>query len=237
MKLKLSSEKCNQSVGQMSAQRSDLWSRQYREQFESFRANLMSINDDDVEYQDYPQNHRFCSFVDRRKKTKSNGTVDEDEIIFFEPPANCKRIPSGHVPLWFFDSSKTSIIPNVGYTQRWNAKMNGQGVDADYEDDRKAPVDERNITSSDACNGALLVLSFHVEAVNEIRCYLYLNGQVTRFMADDIVNLLPRYFEDTKENREFVQSAEAKRLVQIVHSKLIDSKFEAFYNEYKYGKH
>ena len=229
VKKKLSSEKLVHSVGEFGA---ETRTRFYRTQFEKFKEDLTSINEADKEYRDFPRNHRFCSFIDRRKGSASNGTGDEDEIIFFEPPANCKRIPSEHVPLWFFDSSATSIIPNVGYSETMHSSVEQKQMDKVAQ---KVPPNEENITSKSDCNGALLVLSFHVEAANEIRCYLYLNGQVTRFMADDIVLLLPRYFADTKANREFVQSAAAKRIVQNVHSKLIDSKFEAFYNEYKYG--
>merc|ERR1712087_256034 len=155
----------------------------------------------------YPHKSRFCSFMDRRKPDQKEMA---NEHIFFEPAANCNALPqhpNGHVPLWFFDSSATSIIPSIGYHKEMGkkdvAKANMIG---------RAPS-EKNITSGSACAGAMLLLSFHVEAANEIRCYMYLNGQVARFFADDIVDLLPRYFADSEENKAYLAGEDVKAAV------------------------
>eukprot|EP01084_Bolivina_argentea_P206120 351990_1 len=54
------------------------------------------------------------------KQTNSEKT--EDEVIIFEPPENSNTIPHNmntkRVPEWFMESSKTCIIPNIGYIKK-----------------------------------------------------------------------------------------------------------------------
>merc|ERR1712228_1003802 len=234
--------------------------RAYKNGYAKFYSDVIAKKYKGTEYEEYPRNHRLCSFVDRRKTVKymeehkndedvspnklvnngndnnnddddekvDNSIIDEDEIYFFEPPANCNVIPKNAVPLWYFDSSKTCIVPNIGYTEAMLAdKINNVSKDKQSEE---------VIHSGFPAGGSLLILSFHVEAADNIRCYLYLNGCMTRFFAEDIVNLLPRYFEDSKENQEFIESDEAKTMIEEMKPRLRDMKFEAFYNEYKFNK-
>merc|ERR1712087_557520 len=157
----------------------------------------------------YPSKNRFCSFMDRRKDAEQKEVANEH--IFFEPASNCDKFPqhkSGHVPLWFFDSSKTSIIPSIGY----HKEITDQAAASKAATLNRQPS-EQNITSGSACAGAMMLLSFHVEAANEIRCYMYLNGQVARFFADDIVDLLPRYFADSEENKAYLAGEDVKAAV------------------------
>merc|ERR1712212_1415353 len=163
--------------------------------------------------------------MDRRKDAEQKEVANEH--IFFEPASNCNKFPqhkSGHVPLWFFDSSKTSIIPSIGYHKEITDKATANKA--------AGQPSEQNITSGSACAGAMMLLSFHVEAENEIRCYMYLNGQVARFFADDIVDLLPRYFADSEENKAYLAGDEIKQAVVVIKKKLRDIKFEAFLKEY-----
>ena len=48
---------------------------------------------------------------------------------------------------------------------------------------------------------------------NDMRCYLFMNGQCARFIAEDVLLLLPYFFEDTKENKKFVESPEARHII------------------------
>eukprot|EP01083_Nonionella_stella_P255231 876294_1 len=52
-----------------------------------------------------------------------------------------------------------------------------------------------NINSMSHCNGALLTLSFHAKESDRMKCYLYLNGQMCRFFAEDIFYVLPTFFD------------------------------------------
>eukprot|EP01083_Nonionella_stella_P046149 123562_1 len=173
--------------------------RQFQEQFGTFRHKLSQDKGDA-----YPHNHRFCCLVDRRQP---NG----DALIFYEPPGDCNRIPNEEqqeVDLWYFDASRTCILP---------------------QSDRKNEV---NIDSGYGANGALIVLSFHVLSVNEIRAYLYWNGQVVRFFPEDMVSIVPELFVGNEMNKAFKESAKGNEIVKQMKTKLRDEKFEAFYNQY-----
>ena len=93
-------------------------------------------------------------------------------------------------------------------------------------------LSKQNINSGFGAKGALLCLSFHVLASDQIKCYMYLNGQVSRFMADDIIQVLPRYFVENDENKKWIKSTQARDLVNRVKKRLVDKKFDAFLNEY-----
>merc|ERR1719204_227563 len=226
VKEKLEKEQLANLVTKIEGGRPDL--RTFVERFKDFKGEMNKKYDKDAPKQ-YPRKNRFCSFMDRRKDAEQKEMANEH--IFFEPPANCNTFPehkNGHVPLWFFDSSKTSIIPHIGYHKDLKSKDAAKGLN-------RQPS-EQNITSGSACAGAMLLLSFHVEAVNEIRCYMYLNGQVARFFADDITELLPRYFVDSEENKAYLAGDDVKQAVSKIKSKLRDVKFEAFLDAYGYAK-
>jgi len=155
----------------------------------------------------YPRKRRFCAIVDRRK-----GEEEDDELIFFEPPANCNSFPEGqYVQLWYFDAAKTCILPQKGY----DAGKGGR---------------EDNITVGTACDGQALTLSFHVESADEIRCYLFVNGGMMRFMPEDLIDFLPGFFAvDFADNAKWATSDEAKQLVKRMNNQLVDARFAAFY--------
>jgi len=200
--------------------------RAFKIHFDAFKSEEIKKKYKGQEYEQYPRLHRMCALVDRREQNQQKGSRQEDELIFFEPPNDCNSMPgANHVPLWYFDASKTCIIPNRGYNQK--------AKDTEPADSNVKP-DETNITSGFHCKGALLVLSFHVISVDEIRAYLYLNGQVCRFLPQDIIELLPRYFVQSESNVKWAKSAAAKELVAMLKHKLVDKKFEAFLNEFQY---
>jgi len=151
----------------------------------------------------FPRQHRFVSMIDRRKPTQN---LKMDDVYFYEPPSDCNTIPKqAHLDLWYFDASKKCILP-VGH---------GGGGGG-------------NITSSTSCDGKMLLLSFHVLSADEIRAYLYLEGGAIRFFADDIVNVLPLYFEQSHKNEVFIRSKTCQDMIERVRKKLKDRRFEAF---------
>eukprot|EP01083_Nonionella_stella_P097048 272811_1 len=151
----------------------------------------------------FPNNKRFCTFIDRR-----TGDDKKSDVYMWQSPENCRNIPNDHVPEWFFNASSTSIIPHETYNKG------------------KEQTNRQNITAQTNCNGGALVLSFHVASVEEIRCYLYANGQMSRFMPQDITGLLPQFFDESQRNKAFMESQAAKELVSSL--AIPDVRFEKF---------
>jgi len=171
---------------------------------------------------DYPWMRRFCAIVDRRGKgDEANGDEKadekEDQLTFFDPPSNCNSFPKGeYVQLWYFDSARTCILPNVGY---------GAGKDA---------LAKGSTTLNSASPGPVITLSFHVESQDEIRCYLCANGGSMRLMPSDLKNVVHKFFEPKfGGNAAWPKSKEAADLVERIQSKLVDAKFDSFYKSCK----
>lgn len=154
-------------------------------------------------HKNYPHKRRFCAIVDRREDEH-----ETDDLTFFEPPQNCCAFPEhkeGHVQLWHFEASRTCILPDKGYA-RGEHQANA-------------------LTSMTAC---AMTLSFHAESVDEIRCYLFVNGGMMRFMPQDIISILPKLFDpEFSDNAEWANKA--KGLVEKMAAQLTDPKFDAFY--------
>merc|ERR1712130_645364 len=154
--------------------------------------------------------------IDRRQPddgdNKNKDILKEDELIIYEPPSDCSDFPKDvQQPLFYFETSKTCIIPNETYPKE---------VDKKNDDEKKNEIDEQQlamnkiINSQSTCNGAMMTLSFHVESVDEIRCYIYSNGQAMRFMPEDIRELLPLLFDSEYENnKKWIASNECYQIV------------------------
>eukprot|EP01084_Bolivina_argentea_P245334 410778_1 len=94
----------------------------------------------------------------------------------------------------------------------------------------------QNIKSNDHCKGGMLTISFHAIQQDEIKCYLYFNGQVTRFFPEtDIKDLLPVFFDEEydKDNETWAQGDDVKRYMTQLNGTIRDHEFEAFYEKYK----
>ena len=202
--------------------------RMFLDGFKKFKSEQIEKKYKGKEYEEYPRKHRFCAVIDRRKPDKKGNAnkniLKEDELIIFEPPNNCNSFPeTRHGALFHFDLSRTCIIPCV------SAKDGAEEI-VDFQ---KKKLFE-TITSQSNCNGAMIVLSFHVESTDEIRCYCYINGQIMRFMPSDIINLLPLFFDkEFGDNKKFAVSKRAKELVEEMSDKLIDIHFDAFFQKYQ----
>eukprot|EP00483_Globobulimina_turgida_P006251 UN06261 len=117
-----------------------------------------------------------------------------------------------HVPEWYFAASRECIVPGEGY----NA---GQG-DGKY-----------TLSSISKNHGELMTLSFHIEAADEIKCYLFYEGQSTRFYPQDILEVFPKLFDMSYGNNEkFIQSDAAKAVAKNILIK--DIHFETFYRSF-----
>merc|ERR1712087_663887 len=99
------------------------------------------------DYKAYPHKRRFCALIDG----KAGGV--EDDLHFYEPPKNCDTFPEGeYVQLWYFDSSKTCILPDVNYDTEKNkdkAITSGRGCDGTMLTFRSTPT--RWIASAATC--------------------------------------------------------------------------------------
>jgi len=234
VKLRLKSEKCVfKNVGIDDEKGNDVRRvRLFTDTFKKFQNEQVSTKYKGKEFEEYPRNHRFCSFLDRRKPDdgdkKDFNISKKDELIFYEPPSNCNVFPKDKPqPMFYFDTSRTCIIPNVGY-------KNGKGKSPDLSGDQKKKLLQQPLTSQSPPSAASILLSFHVVAADEIRCYMYINGQIMRFMPSDIITLLPRFFDkEFGDNAKFPQSDRAKKMVDEMNKNLRDVRFAAFMKKYQ----
>merc|ERR1712079_30504 len=157
------------------------------------------------------QFNRFISIVDLRDEVKDN---DGNNLYLFEPQKGAKKLHKNPSALNFFHNSKQSVIPNP---------------DADPNDEENE-LETQKLTA--VSTGPQITLSFHVESEESVRCYFYINGQCTRFMPADLKMLLPLFFEDSKENREFANSDEIMRWIKGMEDKLKDIAFMKFLEKY-----
>lgn len=165
---------------------------------------------------DYPQKNRFCSVVDFRKmddKWKNNEDKEEN-LLMFQAQDGGDEVHD-NMNLTYFHNSKKNIIPNP--------KSKGN----DDVGDKVEPILAARTT------GPQLTLSFHVDALDNMRCYLYINGQCARFMPPDIKMVLPRFFDDSDVNKKFVDSERIDKIIDGLDGKLRDDIFQAFLDENK----
>merc|ERR1712228_1111353 len=84
---------------------------------------------------------------------------------------------------------------------------------------------ENVITTKTICNG-LITFSFHIESLHEIRCYLYMNGAITRFHPKDAINIFSELFD----NNQCIQSKEFVEMIERFETNVVDKRFDAFYD-------
>jgi len=172
----------------------------------------------------YLHRKRMISMVDRRAQQK-------DTLFLFEPPADCRDIPSNAVSEWFVSSSAATLLPDSKYSERSPFK----GGDLEKMTAEEA-AKFKNIGSRDECDSAVLTLSFHVKEEEAVSAYLYFNGERIRFMPDDIGTVLPKLFNaEYGNNADWIQREdEVKRHREAMARCLVDAEFDAF--RAKYGK-
>eukprot|EP01083_Nonionella_stella_P273266 926927_1 len=136
---------------------------------------VQKIKDERNGMEQYPHRSRFVSVLDRRKMNKKLEIVENDELIFCEARNDCSMFPPEKRKcddLWCFNSSKTCVIPqhkNYDNDEKENKKLRTQIINSEH-----------------AMKHGMLMLSFHVISVDEIRCYLYFGGSMMRFLPEDL---------------------------------------------------
>eukprot|EP01083_Nonionella_stella_P068292 181228_1 len=170
--------------------------------------------------EDYPSKKRFVILVDRRQQEE-----EHDDITIYEPPKGVRDIPNNAVSEWYLNASKTCILPNVGYDPK---KVEEEDETTNIQ--KKEEGSNFNINALSCCDGALLTLSFHVKQSDSIKCYLYLNGQICRFFADDILDVLPLFFDKEFDgNSKFCEDEVIQQQIDDeVRKDLIDNQFGSF---------
>merc|ERR1740123_96248 len=248
VKKKLASEKCAHSAVSMNGDAKDdeksdnangpKRARLFGDAFKKFRTESIETKyKGKKEYANYPWNKRFNAFIDKRKpddKDNNDKNISkDDELVFFEPTEDANKLTSDGgknknelSPMVFFDRSRTVLIPSEGYNAKIG-KSDDEKAAADFGGDQKKKLLNEAVNSLSKCNGAIMTFSFHVAAKNEIRCYCYMNGQVIRFMPEDVLLLLPIYFDDEfGSNAKWKDSKAAKDVVEQVEKSLKDVKFD-----------
>eukprot|EP01084_Bolivina_argentea_P102236 183191_1 len=112
-----------------------------------------------------------------------------------------------HVAEWFMVAARQCLIPGI---------VPKAG--------KKQQTPDKVITATDNVCGQLMTFSFHVEARDEVRCYIIWNGQTMRFRGDNLVDILEMLFV----KHQWVKDQLKKQLAKF-DDQVIDAKFQEFY--------
>eukprot|EP01084_Bolivina_argentea_P040979 75614_1 len=142
------------------------------------------INSDDAK--DFPRNKRIIMIADRRNKKNNvfgnSASQDGDKIYMYQPPKG-HQIPNNHLYEKFIQTSAECVLP----------KSKRDGVICKQ-------------VNSKTGSSKYFMLSFHVEAEDEIRCYMYHRSQIWRFFPQDILDVWPCLFAECDGfNKQFVR--------------------------------
>jgi len=168
-----------------------------------------------VKEESFPRNQRLCSVMDLRGPDDAENGIDN--FFLFRPVDGADRVEQNPLSLNYFNNAKKSIIPNAN-----DQKQDDHG--------------DKAILNT-ATSGPQITLSFHVDTEDSIRCYFFLNGQCTRFQAQDIKLVLGRIFEiagddrQSQQNKAFLEGNDQINIMEIiedVETKLKDDDFEKF---------
>merc|ERR1712130_153242 len=158
-------------------------------------------------------------------------------MIMYEPPSDCDKMPTGAPPELFLSTSALCLIPEKDYTPKFMMAEHDKNEQPKADDDDDDMQNQQKTIHAKS-PGALLTVSFHVKEVDQILCYLYINGQYLRFMPEDMINILPRFFVESAQNKAFVakklknKKNRAQEFVGEMKSWLKDAQFDAFVNSY-----
>ena len=213
IKEKLEKNKLKYKFKEMDTKNDDFDAKQLQRIFTSLYNEFKGKYDKKERY--YLHRKRMIGFVDRRMSRKVDekekkyfvhtNDGDKDQIYLYDAPSVCRNIPNDAVSEWFMDSSKICLLPDMEFGDGSKAiasfNPNTKRLNINIKDKMTAS----NIGSSTHCQSSLLTMSFHVKSMDEIKCYLYWNGQITRFWPDNIRTVFPEIFNmDYEGNRDFV---------------------------------
>eukprot|EP00483_Globobulimina_turgida_P009741 UN09760 len=156
----------------------------------------------------------------------------------YEPPKNCQNIPDDPVPEWGISSSRTRLLPDMDYGDGSDAitgpDTSNQKDNKDEKEDNAKQLKDSNIGASFHCKGGLITFSFHVKAIDVIKCYMYWNGTIIRFMPEDIKTVLPKMFDmGYADNQAYIDdNKDLEGMIKEMQEKLVDKEFKAFQESY-----
>merc|ERR1712228_1040951 len=222
-------------------QNEEIRSRSIHQLFGEFKKNQID-EDDEKEFNAYPHHKRFITLIDRRHKTGQ-----DDDIWFYEPPKNCRTIPSKPLPEWYLNASRTCLLPNMEYGDGKAAERGRDESDSKDNGNTKEELKKSNVTASFHCKGQLMTLSIIASETDSIKAYLFFNGSIIRFFPEDIKTVLPLIFNmkwnnsqkldpkkgELSENEAFLQKDDViDGCVKEMKKVLIDKHFANFQQSY-----
>ena len=83
-------------------------------------------------------------------------------------------------------------------------KTSSKDETSSSEEEEEEEKKTSDFTVLNSLNGQMFVISFHIISKDEIRCYLFYQGQCFRFYGEDLINVLPLFFVDSKKARDIV---------------------------------
>jgi len=139
---------------------------------------------------------------DEKKDDASSAKKNTDRVWLYSPKCeddiNYHSLAANCMEESLLFKTKKCLIPGI-------QKVNDPHFGADYPN--------------------AITLSFHVLSVEQIKCYLYINGCGMRFAKEDLKNVLPLYFENGMRETSKIRTA----LNEVWTLELKDPKFEAWY--------
>jgi len=90
--------------------------------------------------------------------------------------------------------------------------------------------------ATDSLRGRMLVFSFHIMSKDEVRCYLFYQGQCFRFLGEDLLNVLPTFFVNGQKAKNdlltrYKQDASWKKQFDEFCDTFVDIRFDTFYHD------
>ena len=179
---------------------------------------------DSIKDENAPRFRRINMILDRRNNLNEDDQKinDPNQVVnkfyTFNPPDNCNSFDyneyGGHVPEIFIANSKTSTLPHKGYRESIMSQ--------------KASQQNFTFNATEQLEGRNFILSFHVQAIDEVKAYVYYNGTICRFYPNDMVYVWPNYFKPTEKNKQFAKN-KASLLNELKNLTIRDDRFQHWY--------
>ena len=198
-------------------------------EFQSLLNKLIMQQNVDENASKYVSRKRFISMIDKR-----NGN-DNDVIYMYNPPESIytSDIPDPQPSLWGLSSICTCLLPPMDYDEDiaigktpWN------------EQNKEDITRHINIHGAPYAKSGVLTFSFQIKSNEEIKCYIWWNGQnmtYMRFIPNQIENVFSHIFNmDHDNNKEYLESKDFEDKLENIDTKLCDRKFDAFLTSCKY---
>ena len=77
----------------------------------------------------------------------------------------------------------------------------------------------------------VFILSFHINSINDVKVYWYLNGSMMRFLPKNMLNVWPNYFYNDDNLQNDINSINYKTIQKDWKLKITDNVFDKYYKE------